>query len=180
MVVLQNNYNFSKYPSNDYSITFLWAGSLQMITIDYIGGGGVWKKTQNWLPNTWTAPYSFGKWSYLSLGKAKTNKFIMFFCFLSPIVQSSWENFSENANQSHQPLLFHLPGSCECQWGWKSGKISCRRKRDSLVFWRYQWRVQVHQPGGFNSFNSIFSFSFFFFINDYFAGPQLLFLLPQP
>ena len=39
-------------PQNDYSITFFkGGGSLQMITIDYIGGRGL-KKPQNWLRNT--------------------------------------------------------------------------------------------------------------------------------
>ena len=34
-------------------------GSLQMITIDYIGEGGL--KYENWLRNTWTAPKSSAK-----------------------------------------------------------------------------------------------------------------------
>ena len=77
MGYLQNNYNFRKgVPQNDYSITFLsgggppkcleyyilegGGGSLQMITIDYIEGGGS-EKTKNWLRNTWTAPNTYDK-----------------------------------------------------------------------------------------------------------------------
>ena len=33
-----------------------------MITVDYIGGGGGLKKTQNLLRNTWTAPKANQTW----------------------------------------------------------------------------------------------------------------------